>query len=124
MKNLAAIIVETFTMGTLTGDVFAELQIIFQNYMGDMGATPIAHINVRALQILTDRGFITASYNYEGRHIGYEPSKRALQCMRLELANGGGCYEPRDAFDGRLVVDVPVWCEAPASALGVSVNTR
>ena len=120
--TLASIIVETFTMGTLSGDVFAELQTIFQNYIGDMGATKIAHINVRALRILSDRGFITASCNYQGRFDGYKPSDRALACMHLELANGCRASEPRDAYDGRLVVEAPSWCEAPASALGVSMN--
>jgi hypothetical protein len=121
MNKLSAIIVDTFIMGTLTGDVFAELQTIFQNMAADMGATPIAHISVCALQILTDRGFVTTHYSYNGRADGIMPTDRAYSCMHLELANGWRCMEPRDAYDTRLVVDRPAWIE-PASALGVSVN--
>jgi len=121
MNNFENVIVETFLMGTLTGDVFLELQAIFQNCKGDMGATDPSHISVRALQILADRGFIVADYGYDGRFCGWLPSDRAHACMYLELASGGRCHEPRDAFDGRLVVDVPVWAEQ-RSALGVSVN--
>jgi hypothetical protein len=121
MTNLAAIIVETFTMGTLTGDVFVELQNIFQNVASDMGATSISHISVRALQILTDRGFVQTSYDYKGHANGVIPSERAQAYMYLELASGGRCMEPRDAFDARLVVRRPMWCEG-ASGLGVSAS--
>lgn len=120
MLNLAAIIVETFVMGTLTGDFFMELQTIFQNYMGDMGATPAAHINQRALCALADRGFVVAHYNYNGRFDGYVPSERALSCMFLQLSHGGRCMEPRDAFDARLVVQRPDWAQA-ASGLGAAI---
>ncbi len=121
MNKLSAIIVDTFIMGTLTGDVFTELQTIFQNMAADMGATSITHISVRALQILTDRGFVTTHYDHNGRADGIMPTERAYSCMQLELANGWRCMEPRDAYDARLVVIRPVWAE-PACALGISVN--
>lgn len=120
MINLATIIVETFTMGTISGDFFMELQTIFQNYKGDMGATPITHISHKALCALVDRGFVVAHYDHNNRFDGYAPSERALSCMFLQLPSGGRCYEPRDAFDARLVVERPVWADA-ASGLGVAI---
>jgi hypothetical protein len=120
MTNLAAIIVETFVMGTLRGDFFMELQTIFQNYMGDMGPTPAAHINPSALCVLADRGFVVAHYNHNGHFAGYKPSERALSCMYLQNPHGGRSMEPRDAFDARLVVERPEWADAP-SGLGVAI---
>lgn len=119
-SKLETIIVDTFAMGTLTGDVFVELQNIFQNNAGDMGATPIAQISHRALRVLADRGFVVAHYGHNGRFDGYVPSERAQRCLFLQTAMGGRCHEPRDAFDCRLVVERPVWAEQ-ASALGVAV---
>lgn len=116
----AAIIVETFVMGTIRGDFFLELQTIFQNYMGDMGATPAGHIQHSALVALFDRGFVVAHYNHSGRFDGYVPSERALSCMYLQNPHGGRSMEPRDAHDSRLVVERPEWAEAP-SGLGVAI---
>jgi hypothetical protein len=109
-------------MGTLTGDVFLELQSIFQNVCGDMGATPAENVAHRAMQTLCDRGFIEAHYNYNNRVDGYVPTARAYAAFKLELASGGECHEPRDAHDARLVVIVPQWAEF-RSGLGMSVNT-
>ena len=120
MTNLATIIVETFIMGTLRGDFFMELQTIFQNAAADMGATSATHINHAALVALVDRGFIVAHYDYNGRFDGYVPSDRAYSCMYLQNANGGRSMEPRNAYDARLVVERPVWAEAP-SGLGVAI---
>jgi hypothetical protein len=124
VKSLSEIIVEIYSMGTLPGDAFLELQSIFQTYMADMGATPLAHISQNAIKLLSERGFITAHYNYSGHYDGEVPSARALNALQLELAQGGRCMEPRDAYDARLVAIVPVWCEQPYSALGVSAYVR
>jgi hypothetical protein len=125
MNNFAAIIVETYTMGTLAGDAFMQLQTVFQNARADMGATPIAFFTQSALRTLVERGFIVAHYNYSGHFDGYVASDRAEQCMGLELANGQRYgIEPRDAYEARLVVNVPEWCDAPSSAMGVSISTR
>ena len=113
--------VETYTMGTLPGNIFLELQYIFQNWYGDMGATPNNQISQRALQVLADRGFITAEYGYKGHYEGERPSRRALQCLVLEDAHGCQMVEPRNAFEARLVVNPPSWVDAP-SGLGVSIR--
>jgi len=120
MSKLSAIIVDTFIMGTIRGDFFMELQTIFQNYMGDMGCTKPEHISGSALAHLSDRGFIATDYNHNGHFRGYKPSDKALSCMFLQLSHGGRVHEPRDAFDGRLVVERPEWAE-PASAVGVAI---
>jgi hypothetical protein len=120
MLNLAAIVVETFVMGTLSGKAFMALQTIFQNAAADMGATSINHIDNSALCTLVDRGFVTAHYNHKGRFVGYVPSERAQACMYLQNAHGGRSMEPRNAYDSRLVVERPEWAEA-ASGLGVAI---
>lgn len=120
--NAAKTIVDIFFMGTLTGDIFLELQLVFQNWYGDMGATPTNALSQKAVQVLFDRGFIVAHYGYKGRYEGLRPSDQATQWLYLETAYGR-CMEPRDAFDSRLVVDRPDWAE-PRSALGVSVFSR
>lgn len=119
-EKLSTVIVDTYMMGTLTGDVFMELQAIFQNAASDMGATEIKDINNAALRVLVDRGFVTASYNHDNRFEGYVPSERAWSCMYLQLANGWRVYEPRDAHNARLVARVPEWIETQ-SGLGRAV---
>jgi len=110
-SNMTANTVETFTMGLVATFVFRELQMIFQNYYGDMGATKLANIDPSALSVMIDRGFVTTGYDYRNRPNGIVPSERALAALHLELANGARCSEPRDAFDAKLVANRPAWAE-------------
>lgn len=121
MTAIATTIVDTFLLGTLTGDHFLVLQMIFQNARGDMGATAQRDIPAKSLQVLFDRGFIKAHYNYKGHFDGYVPTDRADQCLTLEDAHGCQMVEPRNAYDARLVVLVPEWIDAP-NGLGKSIR--
>lgn len=112
--------VELFTLGALTGNIFLELQYVFQMYTAEMG-TPVRDLTPRAIQVLSDRGFIADHIGCNGRPNGVQPSDKALAGLYLENATGGRCNEPRDAFDGRLVADVPEWAEQPTRALGVAL---
>lgn len=113
------IIVDLLTLGTLTGDVFLSLQYIFQTYSADLGGTPTREIPMRSLQVLFDRGFVVQYTDCNDRPAGICPSDKAIAGLFLQNADGGRCNEPRDAFDCRLVADVPEWMEAP-SAMGVA----
>jgi len=115
-KNPANILVETYTMGTLTGDVFLELQGVFQHYMGDMLGVDPDYIPHAARRTLIERGFATVE-KYHDQYLVI-PSKKALHTFYLELADGRRVSEPRDARDGRLVVEIPTWAEYKP-ALGV-----
>lgn len=115
-KNPAAIIVETYTMGTIRGDAFLELQGIFQHYMGDMLGVDPDYIPHEARQILVDRGFAKVE-KYHDQYLMI-PTSKALQTFYLELQDGQRVREPRDARDGRLVVEIPSWAEYKP-ALGI-----
>jgi hypothetical protein len=118
-KNPRDITVETYTMGTVDGETFLELEGVFKASQGDMYGVNPDYIPQRCLQILYDRGFVTIELSYSKvRYV--VPSHKAQQTMYLQKSNGCRVHEPREVQEGRLVVQVPEWAES-TPALGKSL---
>jgi hypothetical protein len=115
-KNPAEILVETYTMGTLTGDAFLELQGIFVAHMGDEHGVDPDWIPQQIRKTLIERGFATVE-KFSTQYL-LVPTAQSLRTFYLELSDGSRAREPRDARNGRLVVEIPTWAEYKP-ALGV-----